>query len=137
MEPDIFIVARANTQEVINKLYGAGANRVINPSEIGGKRIASLLTHPRLSEFLDILSFEQDIEFQIEQYGVGPDSRIAGKTIGDLKIRDKTGCVVLLVRYPDGRIEKAPNPRTKITSGSRMILLGTMEQLEAFEQTFL
>lgn len=137
MEPDIFIVSRANTPEVVSKLYRAGANRVISPAEIGGKRIASLLTHPRLSEFLDIVSFEEDIEFQMEQYEVPPTSKMAGKTIGELMIRDKTGCIVVLVKYPDGRLEKTPRSSTTILPGSKLILLGTMEQLTAFEQTML
>lgn len=137
LEPEIFIVARANTPEVVKKLYRAGANRVIAPPEIGGKRIASMLTHPKLSEFLDIVSFDQDIEFQIEQYEIAEDSKMAGKTIGELLIRDRTGCVVLLVKYPDGRLEKTPRSNTLLTKGSKLIVLGTQDQLETFERTLL
>jgi voltage-gated potassium channel len=137
LEPDIFIVARANSPDVISKLYRAGANRVISPSIIGGKRIAALLTHPRLSEYLDIFTLDEDIEFEIEQYEIAPETTWAGKTLGELGIREKTGCVVLLVKYPDGRLETVPRGNTPITKGSKLVVLGTPEQLDRFEKTFL
>lgn len=137
IKPDIFIVARANSPEVMDKLYRAGANRVISPSQIGGRRIASLLTHPKLSEFLDIVSFEKDIEFQIEQYEVTKDTKLANKTIGELKIRDETGCIVLIVKYADGRLEGKPSAKTILEPEAKIAVLGTPEQLKTFEQKFL
>lgn len=137
MAPDIFIVARANEPEVEKKLYRAGANRVINPSTIGGKRIAMLLAHPKISEYLDILSFGEDIEFELEQYEVKTNTELAGKTIGELKIRDLTGAMIILVRHSDGSVETAPGSTTKLDPGSRVIVLGTREQLDSFEKRYL
>lgn len=133
LAPEIYIVARANSPEVVEKLYRAGADRVISPSIIGGRRIATLLTHPKISEYLDILSFGQDIEFELEQYEISENSDIAGRTIGEAQVRDKTGAVILLVRYPDGSLETAPRSNTKLSLGSQVIALGTREQLDKLE----
>ena len=39
--PELFIVARANSPEALPKLEQAGANRVINPHQIGGAHMAA------------------------------------------------------------------------------------------------
>lgn len=137
LEPDIFIVARANSIDVINKLYRAGANRVISPPIIGGRRIATLLANPSLSEYLDILGLDEDVEFKIEQFEVEPHSALAGKTLKELGIRNKTGCLVLLVRYPDGKLDILPKADTSIPAGSKITILGTPEQVNQFKAEFL
>lgn len=137
LAPDIFIVARANSIDVINKLYRAGANRVISPPIIGGRRIATLLASPSLSEYLDVLNFDEDIEFEIEQFEVTPDSGLAGKTLRELSIRNRTGCLVLFIRQADGKLEILPNADTRITPGSKIAILGTPEQVSQFKKEFL
>ena len=46
LRPDLFIVARANSETAEPKLRQAGANRVVNPHEIGGRRMAELALEP-------------------------------------------------------------------------------------------
>lgn len=134
LNPEILIVARANSPEVVEKLYRAGANRVISPSIIGGKRIATLLVHPKVSEYLDILGFGEDIEFELEQYEIDEHSKVAGKTIGELSIRDVTGAVIVLVKFPDGSYDLAPRSNTVLKEGSKIIALGTRPQLDKLEK---
>jgi voltage-gated potassium channel len=134
LNPEILIVARANSPEVVEKLYRAGANRVISPSIIGGKRIATLLVHPKVSEYLDILGFGEDIEFELEQYEIDENSRAADKSIGELMIRDLTGAVIVLVKFPDGSYDFAPRSGTVLKRGSKIIALGTRAQLDKLEK---
>jgi voltage-gated potassium channel len=47
LRPDLVIVARARSDESMPKLFRAGADDVVNPQRIGGRRMAAfLLTHP-------------------------------------------------------------------------------------------
>lgn len=46
LQPDLFIVARANNSAADPKLRRAGADRVVNPHEIGGRRMAELALEP-------------------------------------------------------------------------------------------
>ena len=46
LKPDLFIVARANAEDAERKIRLAGANRVISPYTIGGRRMASLAMRP-------------------------------------------------------------------------------------------
>lgn len=46
LRSDLFIVARANSSTADPKLHRAGADRVVNPHEIGGHRMAELALEP-------------------------------------------------------------------------------------------
>ena len=46
MCPGLFIVARSNDSSAEPKLRQAGVNRVVNPHEIGGSRMAALVLQP-------------------------------------------------------------------------------------------
>lgn len=47
LRPDLVIIARARSEESMPKLYRAGADEVVNPQLIGGRRMASfVLSHP-------------------------------------------------------------------------------------------
>lgn len=137
IEPDIFIVARANSTEAEEKLFRAGANRVISPSSIAGKRMAALLVKPAISDYVDLLSFGSEFDFEMEQYHVKEGSKLDGKTLGELAVRDRTGAVVVLVRYPDGKVEITPRADTLLKANSIIIVLGTGKQLANFEKEFL
>jgi len=55
LNPGLYIVARASGIESENKLKIAGANRVILPCYISGKRMAAWATKPVTSDFLDMV----------------------------------------------------------------------------------
>jgi voltage-gated potassium channel len=47
LRPELVIIARARSEDSMPKLYRAGADEVVNPQLIGGRRMASfVLTHP-------------------------------------------------------------------------------------------
>ena len=53
INPDIKIVARCSENNLADKFYRAGANYVVNPSFIGGMRMASEMIRPNVVSFLD------------------------------------------------------------------------------------
>ncbi len=60
---------------------------------------------------------------------VEPDSPAVGKTIGELKLRSRTGAsVIAAVR--DGRTEINPGPQLKIQADDVLVLLGSPEQID-------
>ena len=70
LRPDLFIVARAREDSSIEKLARAGADRVVNPQEIGGARMAAFLLHPHVTEFLDVVMRDRSIELRLEEVEV-------------------------------------------------------------------
>lgn len=131
IKPDLFIVSRVRIEENEEKLRRAGADRLINPQSIGGSRAAAFLLQPHVTEFLDVVMHDRDIEFRLEEMTVTSSSVLTGSSIKDAHIRDKTGALVLALREPDGTFVTNPSADEVICSGQVLIAIGTREELAA------
>lgn len=131
VNPSLFIVARSSTEATETKLRSAGANRVMTPSVIGGRRMATMALHPVVSDYLDLVTHGDDIEFRLEEVDIRKGSAIAGRSIRDAKVRDVTGAYILAIRGIDGLINSNPAPETHMRPGEKLIVLGTREHLAA------
>src|SRR5205823_3788922 len=54
------IISRASNDTSVSKLKRAGADNVIMPDKIGGAHMASLIIHPDVKEFIDLISMQSD-----------------------------------------------------------------------------
>ena len=129
LRPDLFIVARAREESSVEKLTRAGADRVVNPQEIGGARIAAFLLQPHVTEFLDVVMHDRSIELRLEEVTIPPDSRLAGRTLRQAHVRDETGALILAVREGDGTFLTNPDPDRELVAGQILIAIGTDDQL--------
>jgi voltage-gated potassium channel len=128
------IVARASSDESAAKLEMAGADRTLSPYAVGGRRLASLATQPLIVDFLDIVTRgEKGIEFRLEEFGVPEDSFIAGHTIGELRIGEKTGAMILATRNKEGTFDTTPSANDRLRAGDTLIVLGAREQITRLE----
>lgn len=128
----LFVVARATTPSAEAKLLRAGANRVITPTEIGGRRMAAMVLRPMVADYLDIVTRGDGLELKLEQIQLTEDDPFVDLTIGAAHIRSTTGVFVLAVHATDGTVNTNPAPETVLRIGDRLVLLGTEEQLRAF-----
>jgi len=134
LNPQIMIVARSNEVESEAKLAKAGADRVLSPAAIDGRRMANLLVKPVISDYLDFVTHGNNLEFHLEEVTVSPDSELASKTIGEAHLRAKAGVLILAVRKPDGRFDTNPSSSTLLETGDSLVAIGTDEQVEAFKR---
>ena len=134
LRPDLFIVARARVEETEEKLRRAGADRVVNPQSIGGARIAAFILQPHVTEFLDVVMHERGLEVRLEEVLVPRESPIAGMSIRDAHVRDRTGALVLALRDGDGNFNTNPSPETRIEVDHVLIAIGTPGELEELER---
>ncbi|MGH7756796.1 MAG: potassium channel family protein, partial [Vulcanimicrobiaceae bacterium] len=74
LNPNLFIVARANRDDAEPKLRLAGANRVISPYTIGGRRMASLAMRPTAVEFVDTVLSANNGQLLLEDLTIPPQS---------------------------------------------------------------
>jgi voltage-gated potassium channel len=133
IRPDLVIVARARTTDSKAKLVLAGANRAINPQRIGGRRMAVFALQPDVAEFLDVVMHDEDLDFRIVQVQVEDGSPLVGQTVGELRIRERTGALILAIRRGAGQpFEPHPAEDLVVPSGSVLIALGTQAELDAF-----
>ena len=131
LRPDLFIIARARTESSEPKLLRAGANRVVNPQRLGGERMAALALQPHVAEFLDVVMHDGSLEFRLEEVPVPPGSPLAGATLRQAQIRDRTGALILAMRDSNGTFTTNPAPETVISPDHILIAIGTTSQLAA------
>jgi voltage-gated potassium channel len=131
LRPDLFIISRARVESSEAKLLQAGADRVVNPQRIGGARMAAFAIQPHVAEFVDVVMHDGSLEFRLEEVGVGEGSPLAGRSLRDAHIRDRTGALVLAMRGADGEFVTNPAPETLIAPGHILIAVGTAGQLAA------
>jgi voltage-gated potassium channel len=131
LRPDLLIVARARTESADAKLLQAGASRVVNPQLIGGARMAALAIQPAVADFLDVVMHDGSLEFRLAEVPLDEGSRLAGHTLREAQIRDRTGALVLAVRGQDGTFLTNPSPDVQLHPGQLLIAIGTQVQLKA------
>ncbi len=127
--PGAFIVARARAEASADKLLRAGADRVVNPHEIGGARMAALVSQPHVSEFVDVVMHEAGMEFQLAEVELAEGSPLVGRTLGETHLRARTGALVLAMRNPDGTFTTNPSSDTGLDRAQILIAIGTEDQL--------
>jgi len=134
LREDLFIVARARGQYSEGKLRRAGADRIVNPQSIGGARMAAFVLQPHVAEFLDVVMRDGALEFRLEEVEVPVGSPLAGVTLGESSLRDRTGALVLALRDPDGQFRTNPPSDTRIEPGEVIIAIGTPAELESLAE---
>ncbi len=133
LNPKLYIVGRASFVESEKKLKKAGADRVISPYFIAGQRMASMALKPVTVDFIDSMMLDDKAEHNIEEIKIEKESKLSGKTIGQLEIKRKTGATVLAVKKVRGDFELHPSGDTKIDAGDTIVVIGTTHELHDLE----
>lgn len=131
LNPGIFIVARANREHAEEKLRLAGANRIISPYAIGGRRMASLAMRPTAVEFVDTLLSASNDELLLEDFTITATSASLGKPLHEL-IPPKSSVIVLALKR-QGRMTFRPDATTRLEAGDDIVVAGPPIEMRAFE----
>lgn len=128
IKPDLTIVARADAVETREKLKLAGADRVVTPYSIGGRRMALSAVKPLTSDFLDDILDPSRIGPRLAEIVVVNESRYAGMNltefVGALQVQ------VLAVRKQDGQLLFSPAAEVVLETGDRVVVAGDDNQIQ-------
>ena len=131
MNPSCYIAARANEPDSVPKLRQAGADRVISPTEIAGRRLAISAIHPAVAEFTEtVLHGGAETGEMLAQVDVQFGSAIDGANVGQA-FDGREHLQVLDVRHRDGRMDVAPTRAEPLHAGDALMVLGTSEAIES------
>lgn len=130
LNPHLFVVARAGQPASEERVRRAGADRVISPYSIGGRRMALSALQPLVLDFIDTLAAGRHGEQILAELKVTEESGLAGLTIEGCFI-NCPGAIVLAIQKPTGPIQVGPRPTTILEVGDRLMVLGDEEDLEA------
>jgi voltage-gated potassium channel len=129
LNEQITIVARAANPGSEGKLRRAGASMVISPYVICGRRMATAVTHPLVTEFLEVIMHTPQYDLRMEQVEVDKGSIFVGQTLKDANIKQTAGVMILAINR-GGKLISNPTPDLKFEAGDDLIGLGTEEQLK-------
>jgi len=129
LRSELFIVARAREESSVSKLSNAGADRVVNPQELGAARMAAFVARPHVAEFVDVVMHDRSMEFRMQEVEVPEGSPLAGISLRDADLRRRAGVLVLALRDVDGTFNTNPDPDTEIVPHQVIIAVGTDEAL--------
>ena len=129
LNPTLFVIARASTPEVEARLRRAGADRVISPYTLAGRRIALAATQPFMVDFVDALPHGRHGVI-LAELEVRPDGPLAGRTLSEACGGAPT-LRVLAVQHADGSVAVAPPPDTRLASGDQVVVLGDEGDVQA------
>ena len=134
LNPELLIVARAAQRATEKKLKTAGANRVISPYLISGRRMAALAAKPVTSDFLDLVTHGGELEFRLHEVPIPANSPLIRKTLAEAEIRDRSGALVLAIHKAGGSFELQPRASSIMDQGDTLVVIGTQDQIESLEK---
>ena len=131
LNPNIYVVAKAEKPSTLDKLIKAGADRAVCPYIVGGMEIARIAINPDIVEFVhSLVAMEEDME--VRRYVI-KNKELNNKPLKDSGIREKTGATILAIKKED-RMITSPPPDTPINVGDTIYAFGTKEQLEKLKK---
>jgi voltage-gated potassium channel len=130
LNENIDVVSRAANPGTELKLKRVGARIVISPYVICGQRLAAAITHPLVTEFLEVVMHTPDQDLRLEQIVLFSNCPLLGLTLRDADIKAKSGAMVLAVKKGEKMITN-PLPELKFELGDVLVALGAQQELEA------
>lgn len=136
LNPNVEIIARAESPSTEKKLIRSGASRVVLPAVIGGQRMAQLITRPGAEEMLASSHGNSELRHELEQIGlkleeleIDAGSPLDGHQVGDIELKGNQGFLVVAVRQANGEIIVDPSPDCGLSGGDAVILVGHAGEL--------
>lgn len=135
LNPDIFVIAIAKALETISRLEMAGADRVVSPQIIGGKRMVALAKQPTVIDFLDTLLATEDIEISLAEIEIEAGSKIDGITIKEAsQLYQFEAMIVSIIEKGHKVMVNKASASTLIKAGHKLIVVGAIEQIQKLSE---
>jgi len=134
INPRLRIIARASEEDAEKHLRTAGADSIISPYSFAGHRIAQQFLRPNVLDFLDLATLDPSVDLEIEEVQVSPQSKLAGVSIGESRIHQQLGVIVLAIKRDGQTMKFNPAAVDKIHPNDYLIAIGESGNLRKLEQ---
>jgi voltage-gated potassium channel len=134
LNPKLKIIARASEEDAEKHLMKAGADSVVSPYLFAGQRIAHSFLRPHVVTFLDTATTHLGMDLEIGEIQVDAKSEFAGKSVGNSRLRQDRGVIILAIKREAG-MRFNPSPDDLIEPGDCLIAMGQPVQLRELEKT--
>ena len=124
LREDLRIVARIADDRDERKFIRAGADRVVNPYDIGGSRMAAIAFRPHVAEFLDEVVHSEEHDVDIQEVLVA-----AGSPADGAEIDEVCDALVIAVKSSADGYVFGPSTRRRLSAGDVMIVVGAADEI--------
>lgn len=111
LDKSLTIIAIVDDSESEAKLLAAGANKIIDPYEICGRKVHEMLTKPDISDILDHTVFGRH-DLNMAQIEIPIDSYLEGIMVSKLNLRNEQYNLILI-----GVVDKELDEQLHFTNG--------------------
>jgi len=122
LNPYIFVVARAGRRESEELVRRAGADRVISPYALSGRRMALSSIQPNIVDFIDTLAVGRGAEQILAEIQVTSNSGLLGLYVRHLL--ESTRVTVLGIQRANGELLVGPRDDVRLEEGDRVMVVG-------------
>ncbi len=129
INPNLFIIARADNPGGERKLRRAGADTVVSPHILGGMRMAMSSLRPNVVDFMQMTSLG-DEGLGVEEISIPVGCRFGGKTLIESGIKAEYGVTVIGIKRPNQKMQINPPPDATMFEKDILILVGSSKELE-------
>ncbi|MCC6990693.1 MAG: potassium channel protein [Acidobacteria bacterium] len=133
LRPDLFIIARVESEDAEPKLRRAGADRVISPYTLGAIQMAHTALRPAVVDFMRLATSSEHLDLSAEQIELAPGGPLIGRSIREAELRQRFGVIVVAIRRAEGHMEFNPSPDARLHAGDQLVLLGSTEKLRELD----
>ena len=134
LTPDIIVAARAGQPSGEPRLRRAGADAVISPSGLAGRRMVLSALQPLMVDFIDLLTSGNRGEQLLAELVVVENSLIAGQEVHQA-LHDVPATTLLAIQHADGEVLVGPPSSYALRPGDRLMLLSREEEMETLGRT--
>ncbi|MFN0111663.1 MAG: potassium channel family protein [Blastocatellia bacterium] len=124
LNPNIYIVARANDQAAERQLKRAGVNKVVSPVLIGSHRMAQAALSPAVADFLESTMATEELDLNFEQVHIAENSRLNGVKLKESGIRSEHEVMIVAITPREGKMIFNPNGDQLLQAGDLLIAIG-------------
>ncbi len=130
LNPDVFTIAVLRSPDAEKKLRRIGIHALLSPYRDTAKKVFALLTKSASVEFIETVISGTE-ELCLEKVIVEREELI-GKTLKELDLRRKTGCIVVAI-VRNGEVI-LPEADTRLKKGDILYLMGKGKGLKGLEE---
>lgn len=133
IRPDLPVVARSAKLGTERQLRAAGANHIVSPYEIGGRRMAALLLKPEMMSFFDVVLQQEQLELGLERIAISQHSVLVGQTLREARLRHATGSLLVGLVHPGAGLQFNPSGDERFQVGDELLVMGPTDALETLK----
>ncbi|MCU0425382.1 MAG: potassium channel protein [Candidatus Kapabacteria bacterium] len=129
LNPDVYIVARADEFSSQSKLKRAGADAVLSPQEIGAVRMTHMLLQQNVIDSFELVTRRIALDVSVKELQVADYPQFIGQTIEQLRLVQRFNVIVFALKLPDETVQFPAQAKTVLEQGMTLILAGVSDDM--------